>query len=252
MSENSANEALNAPWEVYFDILEMRDSPDSSGHELKVLKKGDTVEGSEITIHPETDEEWLQASCSGLKGFVSLTGLIRIHPENRQEGNLTIGKEVVDRWWGVPISYEPDDLQDIPKKYCIDDGKEYKLRKEALSELVKMLDAAMTEQIELKVISSYRSGPYQENLYKNSIRKSGAGQRYGARPGHSEHQLGTTVDLTDPDQEYNFAHEFQETKWVKWLEKNAARFGFRRSYTDDNITETGYISEPWHWRYMGH
>ncbi|MEO8376531.1 MAG: M15 family metallopeptidase, partial [Candidatus Sumerlaeota bacterium] len=113
------------------------------------------------------------------------------------------------------------------------------------------VDMAEKDGVILRVVSSYRSGEYQRGLYERACKKDGAAQRYSARPGHSEHQLGVAVDICDIEQKHAFEHSFQETKEGKWLAANAADYGFIRSYTDDNIDETGYISEPWHWRYWG-
>ena len=72
-----------------------------------------------------------------------------------------------------------------------------------------------------------------------------------AKPGHSEHQLGTTVDLCGLDPATVADPAFGLTREGQWLESNAARFGFRLSYTPQNTRQTGYVPEPWHYRYIG-
>jgi zinc D-Ala-D-Ala carboxypeptidase len=58
-----------------------------------------------------------------------------------------------------------------------------------------------------------------------------------ARPGHSEHQLGTTIDV--------------EGGGV-WLADNAWRFGFVMSYPPARSPAyTCYKPEPWHFRDLG-
>jgi D-alanyl-D-alanine carboxypeptidase len=57
------------------------------------------------------------------------------------------------------------------------------------------------------------------------------------RPGHSEHQLGTTLDFAGHDE---------------WLAENAWRFGFILSYpAERSPARTCYKPEPWHYRYFG-
>jgi len=58
-----------------------------------------------------------------------------------------------------------------------------------------------------------------------------------ARSGHSEHQLGTTVDLGGG---------------AEWLGGNAWSYGFALSYPDGaSPQKTCYKPEPWHSRYFG-
>jgi D-alanyl-D-alanine carboxypeptidase len=60
-----------------------------------------------------------------------------------------------------------------------------------------------------------------------------------ALPGHSEHQLGTTVDLAGSAGLFDF------------VEKNAHKYGFTISYPRNKTNLTGYAYEPWHLRYIG-
>ena len=64
-------------------------------------------------------------------------------------------------------------------------------------------------------------------------------------PGSSEHNLGYAMDIVCVE-EY-----FEDSKQFKWLQKNAADYGFILRYPKDkqNITKVTY--EPWHWRYVG-
>jgi D-alanyl-D-alanine carboxypeptidase len=72
-----------------------------------------------------------------------------------------------------------------------------------------------------------------------------------AKPGHSEHQLGTAVDVAGADDETVLKTEFGDTPAGKWLTAHAPAFGFAISYTAANRATTGYIPEPWHYRYVG-
>jgi D-alanyl-D-alanine carboxypeptidase len=238
------------PWIVFKEDVVLRDQPSSEGAVLVPLPK-DTELGGDYMVHNGTDEEWLKTEFNGKNGFVTRTALHRIHPDNaEQEGNLDYGTEMVNRWWGIPLEYEADDLVEIPEEFTRKSRWGFRLREEARDALVEMLSAAREDGVEIIVTSAYRSGPTQLRIYSRNVSRNRA-QRSSAPPGHSEHQLGTTVDLTDPEAKYSFTQEFGNQPQGQWLEKNAARFGFYRSYYPDNVDQTGYISEPWHWRYMG-
>ncbi|MCC7392369.1 M15 family metallopeptidase [Candidatus Sumerlaeota bacterium] len=239
------------PWTVFVPETKARALPGTDTHEVKILVTGDQVSGT-IYCDSRTDEEWLATKFEGRNAYVQLAALMRVHPNFAQvKGNIPIGTEFVNRWWGISPNYEPTDLVTIPAQYTVEDGKEYRLRQQAVAALTAMIDAAARDSIILRVNSAYRSGEYQRGLFMQACAKNGCAQRYSARPGHSEHQLGVAVDICDAAQKHAFEHSFQDTPEGEWLTANAARFGFRRSYTDDNTAETGYISEPWHWRYWG-
>jgi D-alanyl-D-alanine carboxypeptidase len=71
-----------------------------------------------------------------------------------------------------------------------------------------------------------------------------------ARPGHSEHQLGTTIDVTtegatDVDQSWG------ATAHGQWVATNAHKYGFLLSFPQGASDSTCYDYEPWHLRYVG-
>ncbi|NLA46732.1 MAG: M15 family metallopeptidase, partial [Firmicutes bacterium] len=76
-----------------------------------------------------------------------------------------------------------------------------------------------------------------------------AANRFSARPGQSEHQLGTTVDFGGTSADWTTG--FANTKQGKWLLNNAHLYGFALSYPEGKESVTGYIYEPWHFRYIG-
>jgi hypothetical protein len=161
----------------------------------------------------------------------------------------TIGGETVDRWHGLPVDYEPDDLVSVGPRY--EKEIDYRLRREAAGALKRMLAAAKDDGIVLYVASAYRSWRRQQINYQNRVERSGWDQNTVARPGHSEHQLGAAVDLTDGDRETLLEESFGDTLAGRWLRDNAPRFGFAQSYTRYNQPQTGYAPEPWHYRYWG-
>ena len=47
------------------------------------------------------------------------------------------------------------------------------------------------------------------------------------------------------------SNEFGGTPEGQWVAENAHRFGFILRFTKDGEPITGYIYEPWHYRYVG-
>ncbi len=146
--------------------------------------------------------------------------------------------------------YAPSDLRRIPD-YLSMDGRVMYLRPVPLEQLELMWRAADRDNVELLVRSAYRSYSTQRTLFNNYVRDHGEEEanRFSARPGQSEHQLGTTVDFGGTNVDLSAA--FANTAAGRWLSANAYRFGFVMSYPDGKEQITGYIYEPWHYRYIG-
>jgi zinc D-Ala-D-Ala carboxypeptidase len=100
----------------------------------------------------------------------------------------------------------------------------------------------------LYVGSGFRSQSYQATLFAAQVARWGdeeTANRYSARPGHSQHQLGTTIDFT------NEFRGFRGSQAADWLRENAHRFGYVLPYTTASTPLTGYVDEPWHGRWVG-
>lgn len=168
------------------------------------------------------------------------------------EGNIPIGSQVVDRYTGLPPDYEPDDLVLIDQRWNFH-KREYPkyLRSEAAAAIEDLLKAARNQGIQIRLFSAYRSYRKQRFLYLRKIEKEGLNQILVAKPGHSEHQLGTAVDLCGLNPESAGDADFGRTREGHWLMKNSDYYGFIQSYRRDNTDEHGYAPEPWHYRYMG-
>ncbi|MCB9730153.1 MAG: D-alanyl-D-alanine carboxypeptidase family protein [Deltaproteobacteria bacterium] len=133
-----------------------------------------------------------------------------------------------------------------------------------------LFDAAYAEVgAELFVASGYRSYATQDSLFASYVaseKSSGlsedeailAASTFSAMPGHSEHQLGTTVDMVyrkDDGEISGFgratAIEMASSWQMKWVMANAHRFGIALTYGRDKVATTQYVWEPWHWRFVG-
>lgn len=146
--------------------------------------------------------------------------------------------------------YTPAALASIPDKYAFDKSKNYKLLDKIEPYLEQMFAAAKDDGIDLKVISAYRSFGEQATLKSIYSVTYGAGtaNQFSADQGYSEHQLGTTVDITTSEIGEKYDTLFDGTPAYKWLKSNAYKYGFIISYPKSNGY---YVFEPWHWRFVG-
>ena len=152
---------------------------------------------------------------------------------------------------GLSHKYVPPDLTAIETTYtggqivCVTDitAKAFK----------KMQTAAEEEGHLFQVTSGYRSPEIQQIILNFWLRVQGeSAYDEVALPGHSEHQLGTTIDLTAESIEFAPVSEVLDTslEW-QWLSEYAQEYGFVLSYPDVEDEEREYAYEPWHWRYTG-
>lgn len=155
--------------------------------------------------------------------------------------------KLVDKEHGLDPSYEPSDLVLLRSNNYLLSREGLKLRMEAAKALEAMAQAARKEGVTLVVSSTYRSYSYQKTVYERNVRQMGeaAANRESARPGHSQHQLGTAVDFGTIDD------SFAKTAASRWLEQNASRYGWSLSFPQGYEAVTGYRWESWHYRYLG-
>ena len=119
---------------------------------------------------------------------------------------------IVDKEHLLSADYMPQDL--------IGEGK--KVRNETYEAFTQMANAAKKENINLFILSGFRTYKYQESLFMRSVANNGIehANKYVAKPGASQHQLGTAVDINSVED------SFVNTKEYAWLKENAAKFGF--------------------------
>lgn len=144
--------------------------------------------------------------------------------------------------------YTPKYSITIPTIYTLEPAKEKMISVDVWPFLKKMLDDAQLANIDLKVISAFRSFDTQSTLKSGYKVTFGSGaSTFSADQGYSEHQLGTTVDFTTVKLGLDNT-AFAKTASYTWLVENAYKYGFILSYPKGN---TYYIFEPWHWRFVG-
>lgn len=165
---------------------------------------------------------------------------------------------LLDRQLSLPPDYQPPNLVVYPRA-----DKELQVCQRVVADLDGLLDACATAVGEAPlVVSAYRGYAEQATLFQSYVADEMAAgypaqeadQRantYSARPGHSEHQLGTTVDLSVAELGYQLSASFGSTAAGRWLLVAAHQFGFAYSYPAGKERLTGYVYEPWHLRWIG-
>lgn len=146
-------------------------------------------------------------------------------------------------------------------------GAKFKLHKEAYSAFIKMKNAAKKEDIDIRVISSYRDYGHQNRIWSrkyNNYIKSGLKPieaiykiiEYSTIPGTSRHHWGTDLDIIDGSKPLPknplLAKHFESggpfCQLSEWMDQNAKTFGFYLVYTDESDRK-GFKYEPWHFSY---
>lgn len=182
-----------------------------------------------------------------------------VPPPECVEGDVITAEDPVDAWATVivdteralPATYAPPDLQNISEAgFPFTPG--FALRGLVMADLRAMREAAKANGTPIGLLATFRSHSQQADLFARRVDELGsseAGSRV-ARPGHSEHQLGTTIDVTDEgatdvDQAWGASPAGQ------WIASHAHEYGFILSYPAGHEPRTCYDFEPWHLRYVG-
>lgn len=169
-----------------------------------------------------TEPEYLGDNCWFItgKGFLA----------RRENGITSIdGTIVVNKTYSVPEDYGTGLTGEMQEAFG------------------KMADAAASDGLLLTIVSGFRSYETQTALFQSYADSDGidAAETYSAHPGHSEHQIGEAADIND------VSSDFARTEECRWLQEHAYEYGFVLRYPENKTDITGYIWEPWHYRYAG-
>lgn len=143
----------------------------------------------------------------------------------------------------LPKEYIPENLQIPNIKFAEGVSEEEKLVSQNIVQHIEALfKDAEKKGIVLLGNSAYRSYESQKDIYRELIFNSG----YVAKAGHSEHQSGLAIDITNEE-----GYFLESSKEAKWLAENCYKYGFIIRYPEDKEHITGIKYEPWHIRYVG-
>lgn len=168
----------------------------------------------------------------------------------------------VTRERALPPDYRPPDLVWTTAGGSAPQGAQ-PVRQLIVPDLEALIAAARADGVVLGIVSGYRSAETQAALFTQGVQQQLARgapdrgeaearvNRFRARPGHSQHQLGTTVDMTSPEAGNQLGARFAASPAAAWLRARAWEFGFIIPYTEAGEARTGYAPEPWHLRWVG-
>ena len=130
----------------------------------------------------------------------------------------------------------------VPERYA--NRKGYYLRESTLEAFKKMHEAARKDGVKLIIRSATRNFDSQKRIWerkwraqkksRSSVDKARNILQENSMPGSSRHHWGTEIDLNAFKNDW-FEYD-QGLKLFRWMNKNAAKYGFHRPYTkkDDN------------------
>lgn len=153
----------------------------------------------------------------------------------------------------VDENYKPEDIV-IPNVEITKDrsNEQNFVRTDIADDVEAFIGAAKEAGYEIFLSSGYRSYNLQSVFYNNDLQGNGGVETgYVAAPGTSEHQLGLAIDLTSHSVNLELTDDFGNTPEGQWALENAYKYGFILRYKADKEDITGYMYEPWHYRYIG-
>ena len=191
-------------------------------------------------------------------------------PDNTSEqtdvttANLPVSSNKEDDWALYVIGND----NPLPANFTVDIktvAGERTLDKRCAEYAIQMMNDAAEQGVGLYITSAYRSIQYQEENLQNYINRLMA-QGYTkeeateqahkeiALPGHSEHNAGLALDIVSDDYWSNHSdldESFEKLPQFTWLIDNSWKYGFILSYPKGKEGITGFIYEPWHYRFVG-
>lgn len=241
------------------DTLNVREYPSTEAKIVGQLNPGDEAD----VVGRTPDGAWYVINFDGSRACVFAEYLSAEQPEEETEQLV------------IPENYYFADEDDyffvvnkqiyLPEDYSIETAfvqGSYELEIVAAERCRAMIAAAEKDGIDLKVLSAYRTVEYQRNLFERNVksRMEDYGMTYDeavydvsiniAPPGGSEHNAGLAVDIIDRNH-WDTYEEFEDTEEFEWLIGHCTDFGFILRYPKGKEDVTGYIYEPWHYRYVG-
>ena len=160
---------------------------------------------------------------------------------------------VLDRSYALAADDIPPDLV-LASAAGLEGASGTKLVRDiVVADLAEMRSGWLAAGLTIDLESAYRS--YEEQALTFDAWRARLGDEAAlvrsARPGHSEHQLGTAIDVTSPGWSGRFGDWALESAEGAWMAANAWEYGFVMSYPADGLDATCYGYEPWHYRWIG-
>jgi len=156
---------------------------------------------------------------------------------------------IINRLHVLTHEHEPEDLVNLRSLDSTHPSQ--RLRVEAAHAFLQLKAAVLKDlNITIEVRSGYRSFATQKRLFNQYALKDGVrlANTYSAFAGQSEHQSGLSMDVAEQGSSFLV---FGSSLAYPYLQDHAHKYGFILRYPRSKSQITGYIDEPWHWRYVG-
>jgi len=128
---------------------------------------------------------------------------------------------------------------------------DYALAQEAvLDPLMALSMASLNAGVRFRINCGFRDLDWQAQAYDKS-KTNGVPSGYVAPPGQSQHHTGLAVDFQSYGTRPYEGNGFESTPEGKWLDTNAHRFGFVRSFLGGVNQKLFTPEESWHFMYVG-
>ena len=164
------------------------------------------------------------------------------------DGDLMV---LVNKYHGTVPDYEPIDM--VPVDPALATWNDLEMKKEAYDAYLEMYEDAKEQGFDLKICSAYRSYETQKGLYNNALASYDPefAHMYSSYPGRSEHHTGLAIDITSASMDWGLRQDFADFPDGQWLDEHCQDYGFILRYLKGAEDITGYMYEPWHFRYVG-
>ena len=218
----------------------------------KQVKKENTNPYQEFSFYKESNlERYKKYYLNNNYSYKDVVLRVNMNLDNSFYTNTKETKDfnllmLVNKYNYVSNNFKPDDLVKV-SKFAVNNMY---LNKTCMEAFISLASDALKEGYNIRAISTYRTYDYQNNLYNKYAKKDGVDKAdtYSARPGFSEHHTGLAIDVDNIKTNFN---NFENTNEFKWMQENAYKYGFILRYPSDKVDITGYMYEPWHYRYVG-
>ena len=244
-SDVSTQESASEMPDDNSEAVSVPDSSVTESESVSVPEPDSSESESEIVVDPpvrddyaiELSDEEIKCINAGANGEY----LLLVNKENK-----------------LPADFVPENLVDI-RKTRGDRAPEKMVYTAEVALNAFLKEAAYYGHGDVTITSGYRSIAKQESLFnyyvsqemasgKDKASAEAAASVYSAYPGTSEHHTGLCADMHNLPAA---SQTFGSTEAAKWMAANAHRFGFILRFPQGKQDITGYMWEPWHFRFVG-
>lgn len=208
-------------------------------------RDGDFGNKSKVALN----EFWTSNGLADTSSYQKTVDTLKVYRDQRLAPNYKTDSVLLNKNYYLPSYFVPDNLREV----LVNKNKAIELQGHVADSVEAMFADAMADGIVIYLASGYRSYDYQEGIFSRRVANKGfaEAQTVVAIPGQSEHQTGLTIDVTSEKMGFALSQSFDQDPVFEWMMDNCYKYGFVLRYLKAREDETGYIYEPWHYRYIG-